>query len=84
MNKTTYAILVLLLNSYGIASFMNGNINKGVFTIISGIITCGIIAFINAIKGIIKAIQILQMSDAEFEATDKAAFEDTIVLFYKG
>ena len=60
MNKTTYGLLVLLLNSYGAASFLNGNTNKGIFTIVSGIITCGIVSFINAIKGIIMGIKILQ------------------------
>ena len=84
MDKTTYGILVLLLGSYGAASFLNGNTQKGIFTIISGIITCGVVAFINAIKGIIMGIKILQMSDEEFKAADKASFEDAIVLLYKG
>ena len=46
-------------------------------------ITCGIIALINGIKGIILAIKLFQMSDEAFAATDKATLEDTIVLFYK-
>lgn len=83
MNKTTFGILTLLLNSYGLPSFLNGNVKKGVFTIVSGIITCGVVAVINAIKGIIMGIKILQMSDADFEAADKASFEDVIVFFYK-
>ena len=84
MNKTTYGILVLLLNSYGVPYFVNGNAKKGVCTIISGVITCGIVAFINAIKGIIMGIKILQMSEAEFAAADKASFEDSITFFCKG
>ncbi len=83
MNKTTFGILTLLLNSYGLPSFLNGNIKKGVFTIVSGVITCGVVAVINAIKGIIMGIKILQMSDADFEAADKASFEDVIVFFCK-
>lgn len=83
MNKTTFGILTLLLNSYGLPSFLNGNIKKGVFTIVSGVITCGVVAVINAIKGIIMGIKILQMSDADFEAADKASFEDAIVFFCK-
>jgi len=83
MNKTTFGILTLLLNSYGLPSFLNGNVKKGVFTIVSGVITCGVVAVINAIKGIIMGIKILQMSDADFEAADKASFEDAIVFFCK-
>lgn len=83
MNKTTFGILTLVLNSYGLPSFLNGNVKKGVFTIVSGVITCGVVAVINAIKGIIMGIKILQMSDADFEAADKASFEDVIVFFCK-
>ena len=83
MNKTTYGILVLLLNGYGLASFLNGNTKKGIMTIVSGLITCGIVALINEIKGIIMGIKILQMTEEEFAAADKASFEDVIVFFCK-
>ena len=83
MNKTTYGILTLLLNSYGLPSFLNSNAKKGVFTIVSGVITCGVVSVINAVKGIIMGIKILQMTDEAFEASDKASFEDAIVFFYK-
>ena len=83
MNKTTYGILILLLNGYGAPYFLNGNTKKGVCTIISGIITCGVVAFINEIKGIIMAIKILQMTEEDFAAADKASFEDAIVFFCK-
>ena len=83
MDKTTYGLLVLLLSGYGISFFLNGKTQKGLYTIVSGIVTFGIIAFVNAIKGILMGIKILQMSDEEFAAADKASFEDAIVLFYK-
>ena len=83
-NRTTYAILVLFFNAIGITSFLKGNTQKGLFTILSHVITCGIVGFINAIKGIILAIKIFQMSDEEFAAADKDKLEDVIVLFYKG
>ena len=82
-NKLVYAILVFLFNQYGIVSFLNGNTKKGLFTILSGVLTFSILFFINWIKGILVTIKILQMSDEEFAAADKAALEDTIVLFYK-
>ncbi len=81
-NKLTYGILTLLFNSYGITSFLQGNAKKGLFTILSAIITFGIIGFVNAIKGILLAIKIFGMSDEEFAAADKAQLDDAIVLFY--
>ncbi|MBO7187536.1 MAG: hypothetical protein J6V68_03980 [Clostridia bacterium] len=83
MNKTTYAILTLLFNSYGVTSFLNGNTKKGVFTIISAIVTFGIVGMINAIKGIIAGIKIFQMTDEAFDAADKTTLSDAIVFFYK-
>ncbi|MBO7341367.1 MAG: hypothetical protein J6U87_01665 [Clostridia bacterium] len=82
-NKLVYAILVFLFNQYGVVSLLNGKTKKCIFTILSGIITFGIVSLINWIKGILVTIKILQMSDEEFAAADKAALEDTIVLFYK-
>ena len=83
MNKTLYGILVLLLNQYGITAFLNGNVKKGIFTILSAIITCGVVGIINFVKGIMMAINILKMTEEEFAAADKASFEDAIVFFYK-
>lgn len=82
-NKMTYGILVLLFNAIGITSFLKGNTKKGILTIVSHCITLGIIGLINGIKGIILGIKIIQMSDEEFAAADKATLEDAIVLFYK-
>ena len=81
MNKTVYAVLVLLLNSIGIVSFLNGDIKKGILTIVSGIITLNVVAVINFVKGVLMAIKLFQMSDADFEAADKASFNDTITFF---
>ena len=83
MNKSTYAILVFLLNGYGITSFLNGNTKKGLFTILSNFITCGVVGLINSIKGIILAIKIFKMTEEDYAAADKATLEDAIVLFYK-
>ena len=82
-DRTTYAILVLLFNQIGISSFINGNTKNGIFTILSGFITLGIVSIINAIKGIILAIKIFQMTDEEYAAADKATLEDAIVFFCK-
>lgn len=68
MNKTTFGILTIILNSYGVPCFIQGKIKTGILRIVLGIVTCGIIGIINIIKGIILGIQILKMTDEEFEA----------------
>lgn len=68
MNKTTFGILTIILNSYGVPCFIQGKIKTGILRIVLGIVTCGIIGIINVIKGIILGIQILKMTDEEFEA----------------
>lgn len=83
MNKSVYAILTILFNSYGVPSFINGNVKKGIFTILSAVITFGVVGIINFVKGIISGIKIFQMSDEEFAAADKASLTDAIVFFYK-
>ncbi len=66
-NKILFGIMCIIFNSYGVPCFMQGNVGVGVKRIIFGVITCGVIGIINAIKGIILGIQILNMSDEEFE-----------------
>lgn len=68
MNKTTFGILTIILNSYGVPCFIQGKIKTGILRIVLGIVSCGIIGIINVIKGIILGIQILKMTDEEFEA----------------
>lgn len=82
-NRITYAILTLLFNQIGIHSFLEGNAKKGVFTILSAFITFGILGIVNAVKGILLAIKIFQMTDEEFAAANKADLQDAIILFYK-
>lgn len=67
-NKVLFGIMCIIFNSYGVPCFMQGKVNVGVKRIIFGVITCGVIAIINFVKGIILGIQVLNMSDEEFEA----------------
>ena len=76
-DRILFAVLCLLFNAIGVPCFMQGNVGKGVKRIILGVVTFGIIALINAIKGIILGIQILQMSDAEYESK-KGTFDSGI------
>lgn len=77
-NKILFGVMTIIFNSIGVPSFMTGNKNRGIKTIIFGIITIGVIGIINEIKGIINGIKILKMTDEEFAAADKAALIDAI------
>ena len=63
-NRIAFGILTILFNSYGVPCFL-------------GIVTCGVIAMINMIKGIILGIQILKMSDEEY-AAKKGTFDSGV------
>ena len=77
-NKKLFAIMCILFNSYGVPSFMQGHTSTGIKRIVLGFVTCGIIGLINAIKGIILGIEILKMSDEEYESK-KGTFDSGIV-----
>ena len=76
-NKVLFGIMCILFNSYGVPCFMQGRVSTGVMRIILGVITCGVIATINMVKGIILGIQVLKMSDEEY-AEKKGTFSSGI------
>jgi TM2 domain-containing membrane protein YozV len=76
-NKTLFGIMMIALNSYGVPSFMQGQVKTGILRIVLGVVSCGIIAIINLIKGIILGIEILKMSDEEY-AKRKGTFDTGI------
>ena len=65
-NKTLFGIMCIIFNSYGVPCFMQGNVSTGVLRIVLGVVTCGVIAVINLVKGIILGIEVLKMSDDEY------------------
>lgn len=65
-NKTLFGIMCILFNSYGVPCFMQGQAKTGILRIVFGIISCGIVAMINVIQGIILGIEVLKMSDEEY------------------
>ena len=65
-NRILFGIMCILFNSYGVPCFMQGQAKTGILRIVFGVISCGIIAIINEIQGIILGIQILKMSDEEY------------------
>ena len=70
-NKILFGIMTLIFNSIGVPCFMVGRVKAGVIRIILGVVTFGIVSFINEIMGIVKGIKILCMSDEDFAAADK-------------
>lgn len=65
-NKIVFGIMCIIFNSIGVPCFMQGQTKTGVLRIILGIVTFGIIGFINDIMGIILGIKVLCMSDEEY------------------
>ena len=72
-NKVLFGVMTIIFNSIGVPCFMQGKTKTGVVRIILGIVTCGVIATINEIMGIIQGIKILCMSDEEYALADKAS-----------
>lgn len=66
-NKVLFGIMTIIFNSIGVPCFMQGRVGTGIWRIVLGVVTCGIIGIINEIMGIILGIQILKMSDEEFQ-----------------
>ena len=69
-NKIIFGIMTIIFNSIGVPCFIQGKVKAGVWRIILGFITFGIVSFINEILGIIQGIKILCMSDDEYAASD--------------
>lgn len=68
MNRVTFGVMCIIFNSIGVPCFMQGRVKTGILRIVLGIVTCGVIEIINIVKGIILGVQVLKMTDEEFEA----------------
>ena len=73
-DKVMFGVMTILFNSLGVPCFLNGDSKTGILRIVLGIVTFGIIGFINGIMGIILGIKILQMSDEEYQASKSTLF----------
>ena len=67
-NRILFGIMCIIFNSIGVPCFMQGQVGKGILRIVLGIVTCGVISVINEVMGIILGIQVLKMSDEEYNA----------------
>ena len=70
-NKLVFALIMFFFNSLGIPCFLLGKTKAGALQLILGFVTFGIIAMVNSILGIIAAIKVFCMTDAEFAAANK-------------
>ena len=76
-NRVLFGVMCIIFNSYGVPCFMQGNVQKGIMRIVLGVVTCGVIAIINFIKGIILGVEVLKMTDEEY-AAKKGTFDSGI------
>lgn len=67
-NKVLFGVMCIIFNSYGVPCFMQGQVKTGILRIVLGVVTCGVIGIINVVKGIILGINVLKMTDEEYEA----------------
>ena len=68
MNKTVFGILTIIFNAYGVPCFIQKQIKTGILRIVLAIVTLGVIGIINLVKGIILGINVLKMTEEEFQA----------------
>lgn len=76
-DKTTFAIMCIMFNAIGVPCFLQGNPQKGILRIVLNFVTCGVVGIINLIKGIMLGIEILNMTDEEYESK-KGTFDSGI------
>ncbi len=68
MNKTVFGILTILFNQIGVTDFIQGQTKTGIIKIVLTVFTCGVMATVNFVMGIIAGIKVLQMTEEEFQA----------------
>lgn len=67
-NKVVAGVLGILLNCLGIHHFYLGSTMAGVILLAVSIVSCGFLAPICSIVGIVEGVMLLIMSDADFDA----------------
>ncbi len=68
-NKVLFGIMNILFNAYGVPDFMQGKTKSGVLKIVLSCVTCGIMAIVYEIMGIIAGIKVLTMSEETYQNT---------------
>ncbi|MBR6733430.1 MAG: TM2 domain-containing protein [Kiritimatiellae bacterium] len=57
-NKTTFLVLGILLGEFGVHNFYAGYTAKGILQLCLTVLSCGILAFVSWIWGIIEAVTV--------------------------
>ena len=65
-NKTTFGVMCILFNHFGVPAFMQGRTKTGVTRLLLSIFTLGIMGVVNVIMGIMLGVKVLKMTDEEF------------------
>ena len=78
MNKTLFGVLTIIFNAIGVPCFIQGNVKTGIIRILLSFIPCvgQVIWVINFIMGILLGIEVLKLTEEEFQAK--------LGTFYKG
>lgn len=66
-NRVLFGIMCILFNHLGVPCFMQGNVKAGILRIVLTVCTCNVMGLVNFIMGIILGIEVLKMTDEEFE-----------------
>lgn len=67
--KMAVGIVAILLGAFGVHKFMLGYTTEGIIMLVITIVSCGILAMIPSIIGIVEGIMYLTKSDEEFVTT---------------
>jgi TM2 domain-containing membrane protein YozV len=67
--KVVAGILGLLLGAFGVHKFMLGYTTEGIIMLVITIVSCGVLAVIPSVIGIVEGILYLTKSDEEFVRT---------------
>jgi TM2 domain-containing membrane protein YozV len=67
--KMAAGIVAILLGAFGVHKFMLGYTTEGIIMLVITVVSCGILAMIPSIIGIIEGIMYLTKSDEEFVMT---------------
>ncbi len=67
-NRILFGIMCIIFNDCGVPCFMQKQIKTGILRIVLAMVTFGVIGIINFVKGIILGVNVLKMSDEEYES----------------
>ena len=67
-NRILFGIMCIIFNDVGVPCFMQKRVKTGILRIVLSIVTFGVIGIINFVKGIILGVQVLCMSDQEYQS----------------